>query len=479
MLKGWGINLKGIVFLVATLAAALALAARSGEFSPGEQAALDRVSADSLRANLSYLASDDLEGRGTPSAGLDRAADYIASQFQKAGLEPPAAGHSYFQTAQFDDAKADLSGLQLALKSGAARIDVPVKEIRPQAVAALNLEDAPVIVLPPNGAIPPVAGLIVAGDFERYGDESLLEELQSRKPALILLVDKTGRNRPERDYLDDLELHHSPVIRIRDSAAADMIRRSRNFTISLHLAAPAVKQVSLRNVAALLPGSDPALRDQYVLLTAHYDHLGRSPRGIFNGANDNGSGTVSVIEIGKALATLNPRPKRSIVFMTFFGEEEGLLGSYFYAHSPLFPLSKTVADINLEQMGRTDDSSGPRRLSFTFTGPSFSNLPAIMSAAAKSEGIGTWPLQDADGYFSRSDNYAFALRGMVAHTIAVAADYPDYHGLGDKADKIDYVNMAKVDRGVAAGVLRIADDPAPPHWSDARAAAVYRAAGEK
>ena len=224
-------------------------------------------------------------------------------------------------------------------------------------------------------------------------------------------------------------------------------------------------------------GRIPALRDEYVLLTAHYDHLGKSPKGIFNGANDNGSGTVSVIEIANALATLNPHPRRSILFLAFFGEEEGLLGSYYYAHSPLVPLANTVADINLEQMGRTDELSGKRLLEFAFTGPSYSNLPAIMSAAAKAEGIGTWHIKDADSYFSRSDNYGFALRGVVAHTICVAAEFPDYHGLGDKWEKIDYANMAKVDRGVAAGVLHIADDPATPRWSDSNAAAVYREAG--
>jgi Zn-dependent M28 family amino/carboxypeptidase len=218
------------------------------------------------------------------------------------------------------------------------------------------------------------------------------------------------------------------------------------------------------------------LRDQYVLLTAHYDHLGKTPKGIFHGANDNASGTVSVIEIAGALARLSPHPKRSILFVTFFGEEEGLLGSYYYAHSPLLPLSRTVANINLEQMGRTDDASGRHLLSFTITGPSYSNLPGILSESARAEGIGTWRVADADSYFARSDNYGLALHGVVAHTIAVAAEFPDYHALGDTWDKIDYENMAKVDRGVAAGVLRVADDLQTPKWSASRDAAVYREA---
>jgi hypothetical protein len=446
---------------------------------PAEQAALDRISVDSLRANLSFIASGELEGRNTPSPGLDRAADYIAGRFRRAGLEPAAAGHSYFQIAEFDQSTPDLTGFQLLLKSGDKQIDIPVSEARPRSLVALDLIDAPVTVLPESGVIPPVAGLVVAGTLDRYGDEALLEELQSRKPALILLVDKSGRSVRAGKFLDDVALHHAPVIRIRDSGALALLRRTGQISLSVHLAKPTVNEVSLRNVVGLLPGSDPVLRSRYVLLTAHYDHLGTGPKGIFNGANDNGSGTVSVIEIANALATLSPRPKRSILFMTFFGEEEGLLGSYYYAHSPLFPLASTVADINLEQMGRTDDTSGKRVLSFTFSGASYSNLPAIMSAAAKTEGIDTWPLKDSDSYFDRSDNYAFALHGIVAHTIVVAAEYSDYHAVGDTVQKIDFANMTKVDRGVAAGVLRIADDPSPPQWSNSSGALIYREAGRK
>lgn len=455
----------------------LAIGGFAGELPPAEQAALDRISADSLRTNLSFLASDQLEGRATPSPGLDRAADYIAAQFRHAGLEPATADRSFFQVAKFDEVTPDLTGLRLVLQAGEQRIDIPWNEARPRTLAALDFEEAPVVVLPPNGAIPQIQGAIVAGDLERYGDETLLEELQSRKPALILLFDKSGRNARPGRFLDDLALHHAPLIRIRNSEALEFLHRTRHFTLTLHLAQPTVREVSLRNVAGLLPGSDPALRGEYVLLTAHYDHLGRNQKGIFNGANDNGSGTVSVIEIANALATLNPRPRRSILFVTFFGEEEGLLGSYYYTHDPLVPLANTVADINLEQMGRTDEAAGKRLLEFAFTGPSFSNLPAIMSAAARAEGIGTWHIKDADSYFSRSDNYGFALRGVVAHTICVAAEFPDYHAIGDKWEKIDYSNMAQVDRGVAAGLLQIADDPAPPHWSDSKAAAVYREAG--
>src|SRR5262245_34612785 len=172
------------------------------KITPDIGAMLDRISGDSLRGHLSFIASDLLEGRGTPSRGLDIAAEYIAAQFRRAGLEP-AGDDGYFQTATW-----------------------PLTQNNPTAE-------------PDSG---------------------------------------TGQN----------------------------------------TATPPTK---VRNVIGLLRGSDPALKDTYVLVTAHYDHLGVRANlpgdNIFNGANDDGSGTVSVIELASVLAAAKTRPKRSLVFMTF------------------------------------------------------------------------------------------------------------------------------------------------------------------
>jgi hypothetical protein len=322
----------------------------------------------------------------------------------------------------------------------------------------------------------------VAGEDRRYGNDTFLNELLTRKPALILIIGRTTTRRrtdPESSatFLDEADGNHAPVIRIRRSEAAALLKAGGDITVSLHLARPALKEAVLRNVVAVLRGSDPGLSGQYLLLTAHYDHLGRNAKGIFHGANDNASGTVSVIAIARALAALNPHPKRSILFVTLFGEEEGLLGSYYYLHHPLVPLKNTVAEVNLEQMGRTDEQSGREVAAFAFTGPSYSSLPATMGEAAKAEGVSVYRKKDADDFFDRSDNYAFAQYGIVAHTVVVAFDFPDYHGLGDKMEKIDFANMATVDRGVAAGIVAVADNPDPPQWSDARGAAIYRGAG--
>lgn len=226
----------------------------------------------------------------------------------------------------------------------------------------------------------------------------------------------------------------------------------------------------VRNVIGVLRGSDPALKDTYVLVTAHYDHLGMRTMGegdlIYNGANDDGSGTVSVIELAEALATMKHRPKRSVVFMTFFGEERGLLGSRYYGAHPILPIEKTVAEINLEQVGRTDDTEGPRIAGASMTGFDFSDIGPIFAAAGKAAGIevSKHP-RNSDAFFSRSDNQALADLGIPAHTLCTAYIYPDYHRVSDHWEKVDYANMAKVDRAIALGVLAIADSPKEPHWN--------------
>lgn len=230
------------------------------------------------------------------------------------------------------------------------------------------------------------------------------------------------------------------------------------------------KPVELRNVAGILRGSDPVLRDTYVLVTAHYDHIGMLPPGegdrINNGANDDGSGTVSVIEIAEALAQMPQHPKRSIVFMTFFGEEKGLFGSRYYAAHPFFPLKQHIAQINLEQLGRTDDNDGPQVASATFTGFDFSDLPATFEQAGKATGVRVYKNEkSSDAFFARSDNQSLADAGVPAHTLAVAFEFPDYHKVGDEWQKIDYDNMAKVDRMVALGLLSISNSAAVPHWN--------------
>lgn len=310
--------------------------------SPNAQAILDHISTKSLRTNLTYLASDELEGRDTPSRGLDLAAHHIAAQFKAAGLEP-VGDDGYFQTADWNLIAPRHQG-----------------------------EAAPPTNLPP---------------------------------------------------------------------------------------------VEVRNVIGLLRGSDSILKNTYVLVSAHYDHLGIKEGKIYNGANDDASGTASVIELAHAFASMKTRPKRSIVFMTFFGEEKGLVGSRYYGANPIFPVKQTVAGINLEQIGRTDDSEGAQINAAGVTGFDFSEVGSIIKTAGAATGINIWkhPV-NSDKYFAFSDNQALADQGVPAHTLSVAYGFPDYHQAEDDSDKIDYDNMAKINRTIALAVEMIANNPQPPKW---------------
>lgn len=355
---------------------------------PGVQAALDRISEDSLRGHLSFIASDALEGRATPSRGLDIAAEYIAAQFRRAGLEPGGDANdngekSFFQTAVWSVTK--------------------------------------------NGEV-----------FDAATKDNSVR-MRLRAPQIE-------------------QLTQSGVI-TKTPATEEQKEETLSFKTS--------------NVIGVLRGSDPVLKDTYVMVTAHYDHIGMTAAmagtdTINNGANDDGSGTVSVIELASALAGMKTRPKRSIIFMTFFGEERGLLGSRYYGKHPAFPLDKTVADVNLEHVGRTDDVEGDKTNTATLTGFDFSDMGPIFKRAGELTGINVYKHEkNSDSFFGRSDNQAMADAGVPAHTLCVAFIFPDYHKVGDHWDKINYPNLAKTNRMIALALTMIANNPETPKWNDA------------
>jgi Zn-dependent M28 family amino/carboxypeptidase len=222
----------------------------------------------------------------------------------------------------------------------------------------------------------------------------------------------------------------------------------------------------LRNVIGVVRGRSPALRDTYVIVSAHYDHVGEKPDtagdAINNGANDNASGVAGLIEVARSIASASIKPRRSIAFIAYFGEEEGLVGSRYYASHPVFPIEKTYAQVNFEQLGRTDDTEGPRVSAATVTGWDRSDLGKILAASGKLRGVRIYKHEKfSEQFFERSDNEALVKKGIPAHTVSVAYGFPDYHAVGDHADKLDYVNMAKVVRALRAGIYAVANRTAP------------------
>ncbi len=475
---------KFVLLAAATCVAAIGTAQTA---SGNLQIIASRLTANGLKADISFLASDALEGRGTPSHGLEIAAEYIAAQFRRAGLEP-AGDDDYFQTASYSNVTPKMEGMEFTVESSGSVVKTKSNGMALQQAAALDLSSVAIVKVAGSnaaavGALTPdqVRGKVLVLDFPSGTNSMLamrhLPALTARlQPALVVLL-RAGAEAANlsAQMREVTAVPGVPVLTVWDEGVRTALGAGRPETVtarvSMHIAPPASNLVKVHNVVGVLRGSDPVLRDTYVLVTAHYDHLGISGTGegdrIFNGANDDGSGTASVIEIANTLAALPTRPKRSIVFMTFFGEELGLLGSRYYGAHPIFPLAKTVADLNLECLGRTDVDGGSSVGLVNVTGFDFSTLTdAIVKAGGETGLQVTKNAQLNELFFAQSDNQAMADAGVPAHTLSVGYMFPDYHKVSDEWPKIDYANLALVDRTVAVAVWDVADSTDAPQWKD-------------
>jgi hypothetical protein len=505
-----------------SVASLLNASAQKAEVPARWRAALEQVSADDMRGHLSFISSDALEGRKTPSRGLDIAAEYIAAQFRRAGLEP-AGDEGYFQNANWTQTGGDMSAARVAISNGGETLTVRPEQLSVgfsvggfyfwQPESALSLDGAGVLKVSYDDASAlssltreQTAGRVVLvrlpefprGDRERAfqvlrEEQAFMARMSALGSPLVVAFDPTserGRGAGPPRLIDPeaeggggsrLSLGEGPTPPLVTVHGAEGARFFNSLPagagqakLALSIPVAAQTPARMRNVAGILRGSDPALRDTYVIVSAHYDHLGvregcdaSKEDCVFNGANDDGSGTVGVIELATALSKLNPRPKRSILFMTFFGEELGLVGSRYYGRHPLVPLAKTVAQVNMEQIGRTDDSEGPQVGTLAVTGFDFSEVGSTLQRAGESVGVKVYKHPtNSDAYFARSDNQSLADAGVPAHTAGVAFEFPDYHAVGDEWAKVDYANMERVVRAVGLAALLLADDPREPRWNE-------------
>jgi len=234
-------------------------------------------------------------------------------------------------------------------------------------------------------------------------------------------------------------------------------------TLAARDSVPAADRANAVNVVGVIPGSDPSLRDQVVLVDAHYDHLGiqhgQAGDSIYNGADDDASGVVAVMEIARALAA-GPTPKRTVVVAATTGEEVGLLGTRWYVQHPARPLDAMVANLEIEMIGRPDSLAGGSGRGWltgferSTMGDLFTNagLPIVADKRLDQQ------------FFMRSDNIAFAERGIVAHTLSSYNMHNDYHEPSDDVAHIDFSHMTRlIDVAVRAARL-LADTPTKLQW---------------
>ena len=215
-------------------------------------------------------------------------------------------------------------------------------------------------------------------------------------------------------------------------------------------------KVKAANVWGLLPGTDSTLSDEIVVLTSHYDHVGVDKDGlIYNGADDDGSGTVSLLENAQAwtaAAAAGNGPRRSVLFMAFVGEEKGLLGSEWYSDHPAFPLEKHVCDLNMDMVGRVDEAHADNdRYIYLIGSDKLSSELHDISEAVNAEHVGidldyTFNApDDPNRFYYRSDHYNFAKHGIPV-IFYFSGVHEDYHGPGDTPDKILYPKMSEIGR---------------------------------
>ena len=241
-----------------------------------------------------------------------------------------------------------------------------------------------------------------------------------------------------------------------------------------------VRSFESQNILARIEGSDPALKNEYVIYSGHWDHHGREGDRIFHGASDNAAGTAGVLELARAFRSLNPAPKRTVIFLWPTAEEKGLLGSHYYVDHPLYPLASTVANINLDYFsnwgwGRTRD--------FSIVGIGNSTLDDLTAEAVQRQGrILTGDTAPEMGFYFRSDHYEFARVGVPSLETSPGIDYvgkPAGFGETKRADYIanDYHNesdVIKADWDLLGAVedlqillevgYRVAQQPDRPTW---------------
>lgn len=467
---------------------------------------LESITANDLRSHLMFLASDELEGRETTFRGQKVAAQYIASVFRKLNLKPAGKGNSYFQPFELDVVRPHASStLKLTSPSGIVTYhfgtDFITTAAKDTAFAAplvfVGFTDTPLSPEQEAGLIDRVAVVFAGrrsdvlnpsptagrtrGGFRAFQNaaavilitheatQGSVEELAKTLANTLQKGSMSIKGTPSRRGRGQILLTVSsavgasllaefgtPLADLRINAAKDSLsgpRELKNVTLALDLRAHHEVKMS-ENVAAILEGSDPSLKNEYVVLTAHYDHVGvsASTGEIYNGADDDGSGTSMILELAEAFVMNPSKPKRSLVFMTVAGEEKGLLGSSYYVQNPLLPLEHTTTNLNIDMIGRIDKKhEGPQTTPYVYVIGSdkiSTELDSILVAANKQTVNLSLDYEfnddnDPNQFYRRSDHYNFARHGIPI-VFFFTGIHEDYHRPTDDVEKIEFDRMVKI-----------------------------------
>jgi hypothetical protein len=462
------------------------------------EAAAETITEQDVIRHIRVIADDSMLGRDTPSRGLDLTAQYVADRFKALGLTPGGENGTWFQrypiTRRHIDAEHSVVSLASGRETGRASFAAAARYLQG------TVPDGPVTgnVLLVGGAIGPdqaaaaVPGRVVLFLMDRArpsADQVLRAINLAGAKAVILLSDADSASFAGRLVAQtrdrtamDIGVPRPLIVEAREAAmrgplavagvkpaavrawGSPVVKDLLSLTATLDVKEIITSRQTAPNTIGILPGTDPKLRSEYVLFSAHMDHIGITPGqpdSINNGADDDASGTTAVMELAEAFSRPDARPRRSLIFLTVSGEEKGLWGSRYFSEHPVVPLKDVVADINIDMIGRNWPDT------IVAIGKEHSDLGATLNRvnAAHPE-LGMTAIDDRwpeERFYFRSDHYNFARKG-VPILFFFNGVHEDYHRPSDSPDKIEPEKEARIIRLIFYLGEEIASAPERPKW---------------
>ncbi|HEX6750697.1 MAG TPA: M20/M25/M40 family metallo-hydrolase [Longimicrobium sp.] len=507
--------LSAALAILAGAAPSYAQAPRPAPTPPEVAAAANVITVEDARARLEFISSDLMRGRDTPSPELNIVASYLVSNYKAMGFEAGGEGGTFFQWYPYGLRRLNTTAARFGAQGREAVAFTAGRDFWTAGGTAQDVSGALVYVgRAADGSLAPgsLAGRIAIAAIpgastrdwrlERNRIRNAARGAGASAVAFVLAPEWTADSiakyaalsaRPSRNVGTDpaypqFYLGQEAAGRLFRAAGMDLAQQwtagaaagfrpvpLAGVTATGSLPVEQVDQARAPNVIAVWPGSDPVLRNEYVVLSAHMDHVGVGEPvngdSIYNGADDDGSGTTGILEVARAFQSMGMRPKRSIVILHVSGEEKGLVGSEWFSEHPTIPLDRIVADINIDMIGRNNPDS------VVVIGKQYSSLGTTANAVQRAHpelhltlSDDLWP---QERFFFRSDHYNFARKEIPA-IFFFSGTHRDYHRPSDEVQKIDFDKLTRIARMAFFTAWEVANAPQRPQW-DPRGLAEVRA----
>ncbi len=490
--------------LISALAAAGLPSLLTAQAPGAVMRAAETITPNDVARRIGIIADDSMMGRDTPSRGLELTAQYVADQFKKFGLKPGGENGTYFQRYAITRKRLDMAGSHINFTIGKAHTQAQFTRD-----AALSFGGAPA---------KPVAGrpILISGALDAQGiagaglrdriamvvldyskprsasvNEALGAMLQAGIKAMVIVSNRDSATFAQRvaqqgtpqTSVGSVAANLVPVVEIHERALGQVLRPAgldvvqlrqsatmvtkplANLTVELNLKTEILDSATAPNTIGILEGSDPQLKNEYLVYSAHMDHIGISagrPDSINNGADDDASGTAGVVELAEAFSQTGARPKRSVLFLTVSGEEKGLWGSAYFTDRPTVPTDAMVADLNIDMIGRNwKDTIVAIGKEHSDLGSTLNRVNAAHPELKMTAIDDKWP---DESFYTRSDHFNFARKG-VPILFFFNGVHADYHQVSDEPAKIDSEKESRILQLLFHLGQELANAPARPKWN--------------